>query len=734
MLDSLLHPKKEEKDYFCALTISENRIDAALWENDKNDQVKVISTAHAAYEKSWDEAIAAADKAITQIESGLPEGKELQKVVFGLFPNWLTDDKIKDEHLKKLKKLTSDLSLTPLGFVELPQAVAHLLRKDEGTQQTVVLLGLEVSHLTVSIFKIGKQVGSVTQTKTDNVCQDIELALKKFVDVEVLPSRILLFGGGSDLEAVKSELLNYPWQKKASFLHFPKIEILPDDFAVKAVATASASEIFTQNSEVETEESVQSALDQDNPVEKAIAQSAKEDAPETATADEVEAIASDLGFVKNKDIAQNEEETHVAMEQSEDEVENVTQVQQGIPARKRTLPKFTLPSLTFSLKIPRLKRKNIYVFAGVALVILFIGVWMAYWLLPNAKVSLLVSPQTLNTTETITVDTGVTDVDIDNKILPAKEVGVEATGTKSLKTTGKKTIGEKAKGEVTIYNKTLNTKNFSKGTVISAGKLRFTLDGDVSIASASEGVGSLTYGTSKAAVSAVDIGSASNLGPGTEFSFAELPSSSYSARNDSAFAGGSSKEVAVVSKDDQRIVREEALVALTEQAEEELTAKLEAGDKVLSSASTNKVISEVFSAEIGEEADEVSIDLKVAITATTYNEDNMFALLEKVITSSVPEAYEYKKETTEITAEDMVEEDDGKRRFTYRIVSKLFPKVETGDLTRQLAGKPISEATQILKGKGGVAGVEFDVNSILPFLNKRLPANPERITIEIGTL
>ena len=217
MLEGLLHHKKEEKDYLCALVVTEDRVDAALWEATKDGKVNVLKNSTVPFTGEWEKTIDAADQAVTEIETGLPEGVELTKVVFGLFPEWLTEDRIKDAYLKQLKQLTTSLSLKPLGFVELPTAVVHLLQRDEGTQQTVILVGVESKHVTVSLFKIGKLVGSVTQARTE-ITADIEGILASFKEVEVLPSRVLLYGTSSDLENLKSDLLNYPWQKKANFL------------------------------------------------------------------------------------------------------------------------------------------------------------------------------------------------------------------------------------------------------------------------------------------------------------------------------------------------------------------------------------------------------------------------------------------------------------------------------------------------------------------------------------
>src|SRR3989344_4291371 len=191
MLESLLHHKKAVKEYLCALLVTDDRVEAALWESDADNKTKVLKVAKATYQGEWETAIDAADKAVSEIEQDLPEGEELKKTVFGLYPDWLVEDRIKDNYLKKLKQLTTALSLTPLGFVELPIAIARLIQTDEGTQPTVILAGIEAKHIVVSLFKIGKLIHTVTAVRTQMVTSDIEKILTSFTDVEVLPSRIL---------------------------------------------------------------------------------------------------------------------------------------------------------------------------------------------------------------------------------------------------------------------------------------------------------------------------------------------------------------------------------------------------------------------------------------------------------------------------------------------------------------------------------------------------------------
>lgn len=735
MLESLLKHNKEEIEYLLALVISENRIDAALWE--KNHQgARVLKTSQAAYEGTWEKAIDAADSAISDIESALPENASLKKTVFGLFPRYLTDDHIKDNHLKELKQLTSALSLTPVGFVDTPTAISHALTRDENTQQTVVLIGLEERHMTVSLFKIGKLVESVTVPRSSMPSTDVEKALQHFTNVEVLPSRMLLYGTASDLEGIKNDMLSYPWAEKANFLHFPKIEILPDDYLVKAVVAASATELTPhQEAEVETPAVVPSTTPTPN--------EPAEPPPETAVAEAVRAphttTAKDLGFTPDE---QTQEDEYVSMDE-ETAHENVAPpppapTKPRFATRLPQLPRFSfaLPNFSggnLSFRLPVVPRIGLVIGLVVLLLLLVGGGVAGAWFLPKATVRILVQPQTFDKTEELTVDTNASVLDIEKKVLPGTIVETDISGTETVPATGEKIVGDRAQGEVTVFNKTLNTKNFSKGTVLTSGNLEFTLDDDVTVASASESLSSLTYGSSKAQVTASDIGTASNLPANSDFSFEGLPTTSYTARNENALSGGTSREITVVSRADQTEAQEAVTVELTDKAAQELMNTLDPAQKLLDNSLTTEVTEESYSHEIGEEATELTANITLAITAAVYNAEDMDTLLEDIVKAQISEDYEYRPQDRSIEITDITE-DDGVWTFKPHISVKLLPKIDTSSFSEKLAGRSQAEASEYLQSQSSVAGVEYDVHSALPFFGNRLPFNAHNITIELEAL
>ena len=69
-------------------------------------------------------------------------------------------------------------------------------------------------------------VAEAMKNDSDVWLSGVMLTLKDFENVEILPSRILLCGGGSKLPEIKSVLQNTNWHKKLRFARKPQISFL----------------------------------------------------------------------------------------------------------------------------------------------------------------------------------------------------------------------------------------------------------------------------------------------------------------------------------------------------------------------------------------------------------------------------------------------------------------------------------------------------------------------------
>ena len=238
-----------DRKYLFALEISPGIIKSAIWSviNDL-PQVLAVSSAFPWDDKTSESLISACDQAVTDATSHLdPSGKiQPNQVIFGLPSHWVEGEKIASDKLHFLKELSTKLELKPVGFVVTTEAIVKFLAHNENVPSTAILLGFWPQVLEVVLVRMGKIDGIHLVKKSSHLADDVVEGLSRFPNVDVLPSRMLLYDSGLDLEEIKQLLLQYSWQapqKKLSFLHFPKVEILPPDFTVRAIALAGGTEV-----------------------------------------------------------------------------------------------------------------------------------------------------------------------------------------------------------------------------------------------------------------------------------------------------------------------------------------------------------------------------------------------------------------------------------------------------------------------------------------------------------
>ncbi len=499
-------PHKENvPEYYFALNITPKKLQASIWKIE-GDNLNIINPQTVDYQET--ELISATDKLLDSClgESFLTP----EKILFGVPDAWLLDDDLKDEYSKLLKNLVKELDIKPMAYVSTSHALSHYLESKEGAPATAILTGIDDKEVAVTVLRAGRVDGTKIITRSDNLGEDIEKALLSFTEVEVLPSRMLIFSEqGSDLTKQKAILLAFPWMDKLSFLHFPKIDILEKDLLMKAVALAGATEINPQIK-------LQSVQPKEGLIEVK---------PE-----------NNFGFVTG-DITQTQEKTEIKNE----------------------------PKL-FSLKVPFLPNKYKFLSLPISALVILI---LAYLFFAKAQVSIFVEPRMLERDTQVTADPKVKAVDEVSKIIPGEVMEVSVSGSDKAQASGKKQIGDSAKGTVKIINNSSDAQILSQGTVVSSNGLKFTLDTSITIASTSAIAD--TKSTKTVSVTAAAAGADGNLSSGAQFSSANPKVAIVAEGN---FSGGTSREVTVVSDSDQKKLLASLAASLRKQAAEKLQGKL----------------------------------------------------------------------------------------------------------------------------------------------------------------
>ncbi|MGD0523281.1 MAG: hypothetical protein ABSA43_01840, partial [Candidatus Microgenomates bacterium] len=413
-----LKPQPKSEHYWL-LVIESGWIQAGIWKIEES-KAEVISVSPVTPWESDEEIVGAADTALSSAVQNLAEDiKEPTKTIFGVPSSWVEGGQIAQEFLDKIKKVCSELSLEPTGFVVLPEAIAHYYRSEEGAPLNAIVIGISQENLEIAVFKLGNLVGTSVVARSVSVADDVAEGLTRFSTGEPLPSRIIIYDGKEgELENTKQTLLETNWEgsEKIKFLHTPKVEVFETDKKVIATSLAGASEI-SGVSKVETE------------------------MPQT---DDREYVSEEVENVKVPANKVTPEELGFAM--GEDIVGTHPQPPAvGLPAQKLnirmptvTLPKFKKPLLLGGIAVA------VFVFAAIGY----------YWFIPKAVVTVYVAPQKIDEEANLTIDTSSPGSDFSGSVLAGQPVTTEVSGDRTQSTTGTKLVGDKAKGTVQIQNGT----------------------------------------------------------------------------------------------------------------------------------------------------------------------------------------------------------------------------------------------------------------------------------------
>ena len=383
-------------------------------------------------------------------------------------------------------------------------------------------------------------------------------------------------------------------------------------------------------------------------------------------------------------------------------------------------------------------RKRLIVFGSIGAFLFATVFFVSFWFVPSANVKINLEFETISNQVTLTASESVSEIDIEERVIPLTVEEVTKSGDETRKSSGKLVIGAPAKGRITVGNFSIvTTKKFPAGTTIKTvtGQnlgLEFTLDTEVSIPKASFSGLSIIAGQSGVNATAKAIGNAGNAPASTEFQIASEALGTVKGVNDLAFAGGESKEVKAVSEEDRKKLKEDLLEKLENEAKDDLEEQLE-GSTVPEGGLKTEVISEKFDKAVGEESDELKLALEVKAIAKLFKEDDLKKLLIESIQSSIPEGLVVDEEKTSVEAELFETEGEDDVEILGKINAVLIPEINQEELKKNLSGKTFGSAAAYLQSLNNVPEFEIEIKPAIFRLFKFMPFNSSRINIEIIT-
>ncbi|MBI4097872.1 MAG: baseplate J/gp47 family protein [Candidatus Levybacteria bacterium] len=731
--------KKSKTEYFLSLVLRDEKASAVVFE-EANGRINVVGEHNEPFKISLeddtqDELLEVVDRAVSTAEKNLPPDAQSHKTIFGVKHDWIEEGKIKPAYLAKLKKVSDELDFKPMGFLVIPEAIAHLLQKEEGAPLSAILTEIGTKSVTLSLIRAGKIVQTKSALIGPSLVLTVESLLKDFSEAETLPPRIILFDSGK--EELAQKFMSHKWSKDLPFLHIPQVMNLSANFDARAVLNGAATQMGFDI----LEGSLAKAAKEDSGQIDGLSAAAAEESDKTLAE-----AASEFGFVDEDVSKKDRPKTAQPVEEAPKTNIAIADQFREIPEEVKIKEAETKPFpvnasfisagiLGFMKKInigallrgARSSRKKLLI--GIIPIALILLIFYLYFFARSATLTLDIRGKVTDETTGVTFSQSEETNAADN-VISAQFITVSEDGKKSTGTTGKKEVGDKAKGTVTMFNSNTTGATIPTGTVItSQNDLKFVTDKAVTVASASGDIFSGTDpGKADIGVTAEKFGTNYNLPSNTKFSVEG--SSSIAAKNDKPFAGGTKKEVKVVSKKDQDKLVSDLQKQLESEAKEDIKKKAEGGSVVLPNFISVEFDKKSFSKDVDDEANEVSLTATINYKGVSYKNEDILAFAKDKLEGSNGNL-KVDEESIEASATDLKEK--GKEASAkLKIKARLVPKLDEKELAKEVSGKSRSDAIEILNKIDEVSGVDIKVFPPIPLLPDRLPFSSGKIKIVIN--
>jgi hypothetical protein len=667
---------KNKSDYYLGIFLKEEDGILMLMDN-KDGKMAVHEKENFTYTNGWENLSNDIDEVLYRFEKKI--NKSVDKTIFFVYSH-LVDEKIgdiKQPYLQKIKELVKSLELNALGYIECYEAVTKSIQSREEIPLTGILVELDSHDLTMFIYKGGNITHKKNVARTDNISEDLIKAMSDLKGKFLLPSRIILYNS-HDLDPLVDKIISYHWDEQY-FIQLPRVDIIKEDEITAGLVSVFAEQIGSKKAE-----------------------------EEIVVAENKETF----GFLINEDVAQKQSPKPVAQLQEMVEEHKDESVRPKFVAPTLTMPKvnFKIPKVSFSFLSGKLT-----IVAG--LLIILAALFLNEYFFHKANLKVYMNSSSITKTA---------DFRVEYKVATASASYTQNTGT-----TGSRQIGDPARGQVTVHNFEDGEKTFSKGTEIENAGIKFALDTDVKVASsslASDGSAKLP-GKNNVSVTAAAIGPEGNLGKGSRFTITDLPSNTYFAISESAFTGGSKKTVRTVSTADQ----DKLETAVLNSAKKQVSLPKGSSGSLITELTKITLAETVFSKEIGEESNSVSLNAKAMTTFYLYEKNELLDKIQEEIKNDVRSGFtidrtlvDYKINKTELTDGDTVE-------INTAVTARTVKKVDEGDIMNRVVGRN-KKSLDGLKDKLDIEGYNLVINEPIPFLDNFLPFFKKNINIIITTL
>lgn len=385
------------------------------------------------------------------------------------------------------------------------------------------------------------------------------------------------------------------------------------------------------------------------------------------------------------------------------------------------------------VKVPNHKKfqKKVLLIAGGAVALVLFLIW-AIVLAPNAQITIASTKKTENVTANLKLSEDSTATNVDNGILHFQTQRLTKQRSIEFNATGDKEIGSKATGTITLEKyQGSNPATIPAGTAFSSNSLNFITVSDVTVPGTGETEdGNNVPGRASVKVQAQDIGDQYNLSAREYLS---------SIRNVKAtgtdMAGGSKRQVKVVTQKDLDTAKQALEKQSSDEAKTELTNKFDSSVVVIQESLQTKAGDIKASNEVDSEAKDgkARLEQEVEYSISAVSRDLLKQFIEAAAKSQEVEAklgdnqriFDHGLDTIQF---NKYQATSNPASAEVVVQIQIGPNIDEASVREFAGGKAVGEIQSHYQSIEGVSSVNVQVK---PFWVSRVPKNPSKINVKI---
>lgn len=349
---------------------------------------------------------------------------------------------------------------------------------------------------------------------------------------------------------------------------------------------------------------------------------------------------------------------------------------------------------------------------------------MGAYTIPSAEIKIHPVTQIQSLTLNVTASPNTDQINLIGMI-PSEKRTFELSLDGDIQSTGTVEIPQsKANGECVLQNLTGNELILPAGIILSTDgeePIRFQSNKQVSLAAG---------GSETIEVEAILSGEEGNIDTGEIYSIEGIYGSMIELTNPEAFTGGSSLTVPSPTEEDFDRLRNDLRSGLNKLAQAEIkNLESETVKAINESLVLEKVLSEVFSSQMGEPSDTLHMDIKVQFSVYLYNPKDIIVLVNQILDSDL-------KSGLHVIGNSMRIEDISRvhssmnHEYVWQVTGsrQVVDDWNVEGMKELIKGRKIDEAILILNNQ--IPHTEAAEISSMPGFWTRLPLLPGRINFE----